>query len=93
MYNNAILMIDAGVLEILYSAITPIMGVYMLNVALEGFMDRPVPVWQRVLMVAGSLALIKLGIITDLIGAAILVFVIFSQKAAGKKQAAITRGV
>ena len=85
MYNNSILMIDSSIPEIIYSAISPIIGVYFLNLGLEGFKDFPIPLWQRVLLVAGALALIVPGIVTDLIGLLIVAFVIFNQKRLGKK--------
>lgn len=85
MYNNSILMIDSSIPEIIYSAISPIIGVYSLNLGLEGFKDFPIPLWQRVLLVAGALALIVPGIVTDLIGLLIVAFVIFNQKKLGKK--------
>lgn len=85
MYNNSILMIDSSIPEIIYSAISPIIGVYSLNLGLEGFKDFPIPLWQRVLLVAGALALIVPGIVTDLIGLLIVAFVIFNQKRLGKK--------
>lgn len=86
MYNNAILMIDAGFFQILYSAISPIIGVYMLNVALEGYLLDRLPMWQRILMTAGSVGLIVPGIWSDLIGAAILALVLLTQWRAGKHQ-------
>lgn len=58
---------------------------YSLNLGLEGFKDFPIPLWQRVLLVAGALALIVPGIVTDLIGLLIVAFVIFNQKRLGKK--------
>ena len=79
------MMIDSSIPEIIYSAISPIIGVYSLNLGLEGFKDFPIPLWQRVLLVAGALALIVPGIVTDLIGLLIVAFVIFNQKRLGKK--------
>ena len=81
MYNNAILMIDASVFEIIYSAISPTIGVFMLAVALEGYMQAKIPMWLRVLMVAGSLGLIHPGLITDLMGLAVLALAIITQHA------------
>lgn len=83
--TERIMMVDSSIPEIIYSAISPIIGVYSLNLGLEGFKDFPIPLWQRVLLVAGALALIVPGIVTDLIGLLIVAFVIFNQKRLGKK--------
>ena len=48
-------------------------------------LDR-LPMWQRILMTAGSVGLIVPGIWSDLIGAAILALVLLTQWRAGKHQ-------
>ena len=85
MFNTSILMIDSSLLQIIYSAISPIIGVYALNLGLEGFKDFPIPVWQRVLLIVGALALIKPGFVTDLVGLVIVAFVIFDQRRLSKR--------
>ena len=80
MFNNAILMIDATLPQIIYSAVSPVIGIFSLNLGLEGYMDYPIPMWQRVLLVLGAVALIIPGITTDLIGLAIIILLVIDQK-------------
>lgn len=89
MYNNAILMIDANIFEVIYSAISPMIGVFSLTLGLEGFMERRIPMWQRVLLVTGALALIVPGIASDVLGLLIVISVTLSQKKLVKMSGAV----
>ncbi len=86
------LMLDATPLEVLYSALSPTMGVIMVGIAVEGHLFKTLPNWMRALVLAGSLSLLHPGLLTDMIGLGILIFVIVTQKiqmaADGQKPAA-----
>jgi TRAP-type uncharacterized transport system fused permease subunit len=47
---------------------TAVSGVILLSAGLHGFLIAHAPMWQRVLMVAAAIALIKPGLYTDLAG-------------------------
>jgi len=78
--NTDVLMINANFVDIIYSALTPILGILMLCVGIENYMLKPLPVWQRALCIIGSLALLYPGLATDLIGLAFLLLIFAVQK-------------
>jgi TRAP transporter 4TM/12TM fusion protein len=55
--------------EIALAAVTATVGVVCLAAGLFGYLVRPTTGWQRVLLLAAAIVLIKPGIMTDLIGA------------------------
>ncbi len=72
-YNNELLMMGAWY-NILLAALTSVIGVYCLAGVVEGVVFKwTVPVWERVVLAAAALSLIKPGVLTDLLGIGILV--------------------
>jgi TRAP-type uncharacterized transport system fused permease subunit len=59
--------------------------VYCLAGGLQGYVFREAPWWQRILLLAASLLLIKPGYVTDAIGLALLAIVLVAQKWAPKR--------
>jgi TRAP transporter 4TM/12TM fusion protein len=55
---------------------TAVIGVTALAGSLHGYFLAPTAMWERVLLFASALLLIKPGIVTDLVGAVLLVIVI-----------------
>ncbi len=84
-YNPKMLFIDAGVFDIISIAITSFIGIYAVAAGMEGHMFLKLPWWQRILTLAGGLMLIVPETITDIIGIALVVFIIVIQKIAEKK--------
>lgn len=77
-FEPSLLMIgDWG--DILHSFITATMGTICLAGGLFGYLFRPGMLWERALLVAAAFLLIKPGLVTDLIGLALLAAVAFSQ--------------
>ncbi|BBK38420.1 C4-dicarboxylate ABC transporter [Allostella sp. ATCC 35155] len=66
---------------------TATIGVTCLASSLHGFALRPLDGWQRVVLLAGALALIKPGLMTDLIGAGCVLLVIGTQLMARRAEA------
>jgi len=66
--------------EVLHSAVTATIGVVMLAAGLFGWFLRETTVFDRILLLAGSILLIKPGIYTDLVGLIFLIAVIILQK-------------
>jgi TRAP transporter 4TM/12TM fusion protein len=65
--------------EILHSFVTATIGTICLAAGLFGYLFRIARPWERVLLVAAAVLLIKPGLVTDLIGAALLATVAFNQ--------------
>ncbi len=67
--NPAMLFINtSGAGEVVLICITSIVGIFAVSASLEGWLIHHMPVWQRVICLAGGLALIYPGIVTDLVG-------------------------
>lgn len=71
---NPVLLMEGGVLDILWSLVTALIGVYLLASGFEGFFFRWSLKWfERPLMILGAVMLIVPGMVTDLVGIAIIV--------------------
>jgi len=71
-------------LTIATTAVSAIIGVTCLSAGLSGFLVGRASAWQRVVLVAAAFVLIKPGLATDLVGAALLAVVIASQLATAR---------
>jgi TRAP transporter 4TM/12TM fusion protein len=69
---------------VLHSSISACIGVMCFAAALQGWLLRRAPMWQRVALLAAALLLIKPGLITDAIGLVLLGLVLAAQVAAGR---------
>jgi TRAP transporter 4TM/12TM fusion protein len=69
---------------ILHSFITATIGTICLAAGLFGYLLREARPWERIALLAAAFLLIKPGIITDLIGAGLLLGVVMSQWIAGR---------
>jgi TRAP transporter 4TM/12TM fusion protein len=67
--------------DILHAAASATIGCLALAAGLYGYLIRPALMWERALLVAGALCLIKPGLVTDLIGIGLIVVVFMTQKA------------
>ena len=71
---NPVLLMEGGVLDILWSLVTALIGAYLLASGFEGFFFRWSLEWfERPLMILGAVMLIVPGMVTDLVGIAIIV--------------------
>ena len=71
---NPVLLMEGGVLDILWSLVTALIGAYLLASGFEGFFCRWSLKWfERPLMILGAVMLIVPGMVTDLVGIAIIV--------------------
>jgi TRAP transporter 4TM/12TM fusion protein len=89
-YNPAMLMLNANVFEIFYSALSPTLGVFMIATAVEGYLFKPLSWWKRLLMLAGSFGLLHVGLLTDVIGLAVFILVAALQKYGDSREPAST---
>ena len=75
-----LMLINTTLAEGLFTAATAALGVFLLAVACEGYVYAPVNVVMRLVSLAGALLLMIPGAQTDIVGAVILIGVIFFQK-------------
>jgi len=68
-YSPAMLLVDANALQIVWAAISGLIGTYLLSVAIEGYLKIDLPLWLRPVFFVAAILLIAPGITTDLIGA------------------------
>jgi len=77
-FEPSLLMIGAWH-DILQSFITASIGTICLAAGLFGYFFRVARIWERVFLLGAAIALIKPGLVTDLIGVGLLATVIFNQ--------------
>ena len=88
-YNTELLLLDTPIAKGIQVAITAAIGVFLIGVAVEGFLFRKVNAVLRILCFAGAYLLIDSGLITDIIGIAICVGIVLLQKTMAKKHGTI----
>lgn len=79
-YNPGLLMIGASNLEVLFIACTAAIGIASLSFASVGYWMRNLHIWERLILVASAITLITPGLITDIVGFGLLVFIYILQK-------------
>ena len=86
--NPAMLFIDTTPWEIITIAITSLIGMFAVSSSLEGYLMVTMPWYQRIVVLIGGILLIYPGMVTDIIGIALVGVVIllqfFSKKALAK---------
>jgi TRAP transporter 4TM/12TM fusion protein len=83
-FEPSLLMVGAWH-EILHSFITATIGTICLAAGMFGYLLRAARAWERILLLLAAVLLIKPGLITDLIGFALLAVVTGGQLIAGRK--------
>lgn len=86
--SPSMLFIDTTAFGVVQIAATSIIGLFSVSSGLEGYMLRNLHAWQRLILVAGGLALIYPGAVTDMIGVGVLALVIAAQLIEKKREAA-----
>ena len=77
--SPVILMIDATAGTLILTTITAIIGMVALSSALIGYLADTCRLYERLLLIAGGLMMIKPGMMTDLAGFALFAVVLLSQ--------------
>jgi TRAP-type uncharacterized transport system fused permease subunit len=70
--NPAMLFVDTTAPEVILICITSLVGIFGVSSALEGYLFRNMPWYQRILSLVGGLLLIYPGLATDVIGLALV---------------------
>lgn len=86
--NPAMLFVDTTPWEVILICITSLVGIFGVSASLEGYFLHRMPWYQRILSAIGGLLLIYPGLVTDIIGFALVAFVLLAQIATRKKNAA-----
>ena len=77
--NPAMLFIDTSAGEVILIVITSLIGIFGVSAGLEGYIVRHASWWERLLSIAGGLLLIYPGLVTDIIGLALVGIVVVIQ--------------
>ena len=88
-YNTDLLLLNTPVLKGIQVAITSAIGVFLIGVAVEGYLFKKVTPLLRILSFVGAYLLIDSGLITDIVGIAICAVFLIYQKTMAKKSATI----
>lgn len=88
-YNTDLLLLDTPIAKAVQVAITAAVGVFLISVAVEGFLFHKVNVVLRVVCLVGAYLLIDSGLATDIIGIVIFAAVIIFQRTTAKKSVTI----
>jgi len=92
-YDPALLLIKASVAHIVLRTAAATLGIVMLGAGLIGYFRAPARMFERALLLAGSLLLIFPGVWSDLAGVACFAVVLITQRAAGRAPAATAPAV
>ena len=85
--NPAMLFIDTTAVEVITICVTSLVGIFAVSAALEGYLIKHMPVYQRIISVVGGLLLIYPGALTDIIGIVLVAIVVALQFAFGRNKA------
>ena len=88
-YNTDLLLLDTPIAKAVQVAVTAAVGVFLISVAVEGFLFGKVNMIFRIVSLIGAYLLIDSGLTPDLIGIAIFVCIVIFQKTTAKKSATI----
>ena len=67
-YNPAMVLVDTSIGEVLFIAVTSLVGMFGIGMALEGYLRGPLPWYLRILVALGGLCLVYPGAATDVVG-------------------------
>ncbi|NLD88200.1 MAG: TRAP transporter fused permease subunit [Clostridiales bacterium] len=87
--NPAMLLVDTNGWEIILMCITSLVGMFALSSAIGGYFLRQMTWYQRILAAAGGLLMIYPGLVTDLIGLALVAIAAAMQFMGMKKHPAV----
>lgn len=77
--NPGLLLLEGVTGGLILALLTAIVGMVALSSSLIGFLAAPLKIFQRVILFAGGLLMIKPGLVTDIAGLTILAAILFMQ--------------
>ncbi len=72
--------------DIVLLVITALCGIFIISAGMEGYMFKKMPVWERIMALAGGLLMIIPGWQTDIAGIALMAIIIILQKIGEKRE-------
>jgi len=78
MYQPA-LILEGSVTEVIWALITGTIGVFALSVGVEGWLKQNLAIWERVLAIVGAVFMMYPGLVTDGVGALLIILALFRQ--------------
>ena len=78
-YSPVLLLRDVTVARAAQILVTSLAGMFGVSVALGGYLRTPLALWERLFLLAGGLMMIDPHLLTDLVGAGLLVVVVGAQ--------------
>ncbi len=87
--NPAMLFINTTVWEVVLICITSCVGIFAVSASLEGYFLHNMKWYERIVSAVGGLLLIYPGIVTDIIGVALVGIILIIQVLIGKKHNAL----
>ncbi|MCQ2432662.1 MAG: TRAP transporter fused permease subunit, partial [Clostridia bacterium] len=75
------------ILEVFQIIFTSIVGIFAISAGMEGYMQHNIPIWERIILIAGGLCMISPDLITDIIGVVVVAVIIVLQYVIGPKLA------
>lgn len=88
--NPAMLFIDTTISEVILICITSFVGIFAVSSALEGYFLHHMKWYERIVAVIGGLLLIYPGVLTDVIGLALVAVIVLEQVFTRKKKVEAT---
>ncbi len=79
-FSPAILFVDTNAFEVVQICVTALIGIFGVSAGLSGYVFRKMNIMIRVISIVGGLTLLIPGLVTDVIGLALVAAVIFWQK-------------
>jgi len=79
-YNPGLLLVDTTWYQALALCATSIVGMYAFSAAIQGYLIRPTRWWERLLLAAVGFALVRPGLVTDIVGIGGLALVYMVQR-------------
>ncbi len=86
--NPVMLLIDVTPAGLILNVLTAIIGLFGVSSGLEGYVFDNEKIWQRILSIAGGLCLIVPGLMTDLVGVALVGIALATNYLMGRKKTA-----
>ena len=80
------LLLDGEWVDIALAVISGFIGAFCIAVLVVGYLKRSLPIWQRVVMGTAGIALLNQGILTDVLGLALLAFIIITGKVQDRRE-------
>jgi len=80
------LMIDVYAFNIILNVVTALLGMYAVSGGLAGFVQDNCSWYERIILIGGGLCMIIPGVLTDVIGFAILAAIVVWQKMRVRKR-------